>query len=325
MRAWQVSRHGEPSDVLALADVEPPVPGPDDVLVAVSAAAIGMPDVLMCRGSYAFAPPMPFTPGQEVCGVVTGVGDGAATAVGERVMGVTRFPSGCGGFAEQTLLGAANVYRVPDTMSDADAAGFSIGWSTAWVALVRRAALVAGEHLLVLGAAGGSGATAVQLGAALGARVLAVVGGADKARYCAELGAAVVIDRQVDDVVAAVRAATGGAGVEVVFDPVGGAPGEDALRCLTNEGRFLAVGFAAGRWPQIDVARLVRANTGVLGVYVGAYSHEELSRDHDALLGLLDERRIRSCVTDVAEFERLPELVGQVAAGAVIGKSVVVL
>jgi NADPH:quinone reductase len=326
MRAWRVSRHGEPSEVLALADIEPPVPGSDDVLVTVRAAAIGMPDVLMCRGSYAFAPPMPFTPGQEVCGVVTAVGDGAATAVGERVMGVTRFPSGSGGFAEQTLLGAGNVYRVPDTMSDADAAGFSIGWSTAWVALVRRAALVAGEHLLVLGAAGGSGATAVQLGAALGASVIAVVGGADKVRYCEALGAAVAIDRQVeDDVVAAVRRATGGAGVEVVFDPVGGAPGEDALRCLVNEGRFLAVGFAAGRWPQIDAARLVRANAGMLGVYVGAYSHEELSRDHDALLGLLDERRIRSCVTDVAEFDRLPELVGQVAAGTVIGKSVVVL
>jgi NADPH2:quinone reductase len=317
MRAWQVARHGEPRDVLQLVETDPPVPSDGEVLVDVRAAAVGMPDVFLCRGSYAFSPPLPFTPGQEVCGVVA--------ATGDRVLGITRFPSGHGGFAEQTLLGVDNLYRVPEEMSDADAAAFSIGWSTAWVALVRRAQLTAGERLLVLGAAGGSGATAVQLGAALDAHVIAVVGDDDKARYCRELGARTVIDRRHTDVVAAVRDATGGEGVEVVYDPVGGAPGEAALRCLRNEGRFLAVGFAAGRWPGVEVPRLVRANTSVLGVYVGAYSHDELTHDHERLLDLWAGGRIRSCVTDVAELERLPGLLDRVASGDAVGKAVVVV
>ncbi|HEY8217310.1 MAG TPA: alcohol dehydrogenase catalytic domain-containing protein, partial [Acidimicrobiia bacterium] len=147
MRAWQVAAHGEPRDVITLREVVPPVPARGEVLVDVRAAAVGLPDVLMCRGSYAFSPPLPFTPGQEVCGVVAGVGDGARFGIGDRVLGVTRFPSGHGGFAEQTVLGATSIFRVPETMDDADAAGFSIGWSTAWVALVRRARLQAGEHL----------------------------------------------------------------------------------------------------------------------------------------------------------------------------------
>jgi NADPH2:quinone reductase len=317
MRAWQVARHGEPRDVLQLVETDPPVPGDGEVLVDVRAAAVGMPDVFLCRGSYAFSPPLPFTPGQEVCGVVT--------ATGDRVFGVTRFPSGHGGFAEQTLLGADSMYRVPEAMSDADAAAFSIGWSTAWVALVRRARLTAGEHLLVLGAAGGSGATAVQLGAALDAHVIAVVGDDAKARYCSELGAGTVIDRRQADVAEAVRGVTGGRGVDVVYDPVGGAPGESALRCLKNEGRFLAVGFAAGRWPGIEVPRLVRANTSVLGVYVGAYGHDELAHDLERMFELWGGGRIRSCVTDVAELGRLPEVLERVASGDAVGKAVVVV
>jgi NADPH2:quinone reductase len=177
----------------------------------------------------------------------------------------------------------------------------------------------------VLGAAGGSGAAAVQLGATLGAHVIAVVGGGDKARYCRELGAATVVDRETDDVAEVVRATTRGAGVEVVFDPVGGAPGEAAVRCLANEGRFLAVGFAAGRWPQVDVARLVRANASALGVYVGAYTHAELAHDHDRLLELHAAGRLRSCVTDVADFADVPDLLERVAAGRAVGKAVVVL
>jgi NADPH2:quinone reductase len=324
VRAWQVTRHGEPREALELVDVEEPRPAADELLVEVSAAAIGMPDVFMCRGSYAFSPPVPFSPGQEVCGVVARVGDGTGIPVGTRVMGVTRFPSGHGGFAEQALLGESNVHRVPDVMSDADAAAFPIGWSTAWVALVRRAGLVAGEHMVVLGAAGGSGAAAVQLGAALGAEVIAVVGDEAKGRYCRDLGATTVVDRRSDDVVDAVRAATSGRGVDIVFDPVGGAPGEAALRCLANEGRFLAVGFAAGRWPAVDVRRLVGANVSVLGVYVGAYSRAQGEADHEQLLALFQAGRLRSCVTEVVDFEALPDAVERVARGEVVGKTVMV-
>ena len=325
VRAWQVQRHGEPRDVLVLADVEPPEPAGDELCVDVRAAAVGMPDVFMCRGSYAFSPALPFTPGQEVCGVVTAVGLGVATPVGTRVMGVTRFPSGHGGFAEVALVGASTAFPVPEGMSDIDAAGFPIGWSTAWVALVRRARLAEGEHLLVLGAAGGSGAAAVQLGAALGAHVIAVVGDGAKAAYCRELGAETVIDRRADDVVEGVRAATRGHGADVVFDPVGGAPGEASMRCVASEGRFLAVGFAAGRWPNVDVRHVVGRNYSVLGVYVGAYSRADNERDHEQLVALLEAGRIRSCVTETAAFDALPAAVERVGRGDAIGKTGVVL
>jgi NADPH:quinone reductase len=323
VRAWQVVRHGEPESALELVDVPRPEPGPTDVRVTVAAAAVGMPDVFLCRGSYAFSPAIPFTPGQEVCGIVNAAGPHASVATGTRIMGVTRFPDGHGGFAEDALVGADSAFRVPDAMSDVDAAAFPIGWSTAWVALVRRGQLHAGERLLVLGAAGGSGATAVQLGAALGAEVVAVVGDEAKAAYCRELGAASVVDRRTGDVVDAVLAATGGRGVDVVYDPVGGVPGEQAARALTTEGRFLAVGFAAGRWPAFDVARLVRRNISVLGVYVGAYAPEERAADHEALLDLFVAGRIRTCVTDVRPFTEVPAALATVAAGTVVGKSVV--
>ncbi|MEX2256049.1 MAG: NADPH:quinone oxidoreductase family protein [Acidimicrobiia bacterium] len=327
MRAWRVERLGEPSEVLSLAaNVDPPEPAADELRVQVRAAAIGMPDVFMCRGTYAFAPPLPFTPGQEVCGVVTAAGaDAAGFPIGTRVMGVTRFPSGHGGFAEEALLGATTAFAVPDAMSDADAAGFSIGWSTAWVALVRRAQLAVGEQLLVLGAAGGSGATAVQIGAALGAHVIAVVGDDAKARYCRDLGAEIVIDRRTGDVAETVRAATEGCGATVIYDPVGGAPGEAAMRCIANEGRFLAVGFAAGRWPEVDVGRLVGRNASVLGVYVGAYSRAEAEHDHDELVALFEAGHIRSCVTDGVPFAELPAAIERVARGEVVGKTVVLL
>ena len=273
----------------------------------------------------AFSPELPFTPGQEVCGTVVEAGRDVPVTRGSRVMGVTRFPSGHGGFAEQSLLGSSTVFEVPDAMSDIDAAGFGIGWSTAWVALVRRARLEAGEQVLVLGAAGGSGAAAVQLAAALGARVIAVVGDTAKAGYCRELGADVVVDRRRDDVADAVRVATNGRGVDVVFDPVGGEAGEGALRGLANEGRFLAVGFASGRWPDVDVRRLVGTNVSVLGVYVGVYSRDQTAGDHEQLVAMLADGRIHSCVTDVATFADLPVLLERVARGDAIGKAVVVL
>ena len=158
MRAWQVTGVGEPADVLELnCDAELPTPGPGLLRVRVAATGIGLPDLLMCRDAYALTPPRPFTPGQEAVGVVTAVGDGATCKVGDRVMGVTAFFVGQGGFADECLMLDDFALPLPDEMDDIEAAGFSIGYHTAFIGLLRRGALCEGETLLVLGAAGGTG------------------------------------------------------------------------------------------------------------------------------------------------------------------------
>lgn len=320
MRAWRVSRYGAPRDVVELVDVEVPVPRAGEVRLRVRAAAIGLPDTRMCRHTYAFEPPLPFVPGQEVSGVVDATGSGAGIAVGTRVMATTSFRDGFGGFAEYTLASATSAFRVPETMPDADAAAFRIGYSTAWIGLVRRGALQPGESLLVLGAAGGSGIAAVQLGHALGAHVIAIASGADKLALCRRAGADVLIDRSTRSVVDAVRDVTARRGVDVVYDPVGGNAAGDAIRCLARGGRLLAVGFASGSWVPVDVARLVARNASVVGVYA-ALDRAELDEDHEALLALVADGRLAP-VTTAVPFTELPAALDTVDRGAALGKLV---
>ncbi len=326
MRAWQVGSHGTPSDVLRLVEIDEPQPGPGEVRLRVRAAALGMPDAFMCRDTYALTPPLPFVPGQEVCGIVDAVGSDVDVdvATGSRLMAVTSFTDGRGGFAEVTVARAVSAFRVPDDMSDVDAAGFRIGYSTAWIGLVRRGALRADEWLLMLGAAGGSGATALQLGKALGARVIAVAAGPEKLAYCARLGADVLIDRTTESVPEAVLAATGGHGADVVYDPVGGDAAAAAFRCIAPEGRLLAVGFASGRWAQVDTARAVRRNYSLVGVFAGGYTREQNEDDHEALLALAADGRLAS-ITEAVPFLDLPAALDAVADGTVIGKTVLTL
>lgn len=322
MRAWQIQQYGSPREILRLVDVDEPVPGPGELRLRVLAAAVGMPDAFMCRGSYAFKPPLPFVAGQEVCGVVDAVGGGVEVPVGSRVMAVTNFYDGRGGFAESTIARADATFRVPDTMADVDAASFRIGFSTAWIGLVRRGALQTGESLLVLGAAGGSGAAAVMLGRALGARVFAVAAGAEKMAFCSRLDADVVIDRENQSVRDTVLEATDGHGVDLVYDPVGGTAAGATVRCLARNGRLLAVGFASGEWVKADIGQLVRCNASIVGVYAGGLRREENEEDHEALLALAREGRLRNVATEVP-FDALPDAVESVDSGTVIGKMVV--
>ena len=270
MDAWQVQRHGAPSEVLERVEVDEPVPGPGELRLRGPCRwdrAAGR--ALMCRGLYVFSPPLPFIPGQEVCGAVDAVGPAVGLSLGTRLMAVTSFFAGHGGFAEAAIARSDTAFRVPDAMRDEDAAAFRIGYSTAFIGLVRRGALQPGEWLLVLGAAGGSGLAAVQLGAALGARVLAVVVGEAKRELCASSGADVVVDRTAGPVPDAVMEATGGSGVDVVYDPVGGAFAGSMARCLAPGGRLLAVGFASGAWVEADISEFVRRNASIVGVYAG--------------------------------------------------------
>ena len=285
-------------------------------------AGIGLPDALLCRGTYAFSPTLPFVPGQEVCGTVDAVGAGVSVPLGTRLMAVTSFFDGHGGFAEATITRSDTAFRVPDAMGDEDAAAFRIGYSTAFIGLVRRGALQAGESLLVLGAAGGSGLAALQLGAALGARVIAVVAGEAKRELCAAAGADAVIDRTKTPVPDAVLEATRGDGVDVVYDPAGGDLAAAAARCLRPGGRLLAVGFASGRWVDADIANLVLRNASIVGVYAGGQTRAEAEADHELLLGLFADGRLGHVSRTVA-FDQLPDALSAVDRAEAVGKLVV--
>jgi NADPH2:quinone reductase len=325
MRAWQVNAAGEPEAVLSEVALDLPEPGPNQVRIKVTAAGIGLPDVLMCRGTYPLTPPLPFTPGQEVTGVVTAVGDGASLAPGDCVMAVSMFWQGSGSFAEECLLDVSSTFAVPDGLSDVDAAGFWIPNMTGWLGLVTRGGIVEGDWLVVLGAAGGSGVAAVQLGHALGAHVIAVVGGEEKAAFCRDLGADVAIDhRGVVGLNDAIREATGGRGADLVFDPVGGEAAESACRALARDGRLLSIGFASGRWPKIPTSELVMSNTSVVGVYAGGYAREELDAIHARLSALVADGHLRHALTGHVGWSELPKALQRLGDRSVIGKQVFV-
>ncbi|MDQ1382014.1 MAG: NADPH:quinone reductase [Actinomycetota bacterium] len=324
MRAWQVQGAGEPIEVLHEVEIEAPEPGPGQVRIRVTAAGIGLPDVFMCRGTYPLTPPLPFTPGQEATGPITAVGEGVDLAIGDRIMCVTAFWMGHGSFADECLVAADSAFAVPHGLTDADSAGFWIPHLTAWIGLVDRGRLRTGDWLAVLGAAGGSGIAAVQLGRALDAHVIAVVSTEEKAAFTRELGAETVINHGDDTVETALRAATGGLGVDVVFDPVGGSQGEGAARALRRDGRLLAVGFASGTWPKIAAHDLVVSNTSLVGVFAGGYSRAELDHIHAQLDALVADGRLRNAVRAEVPFADLPAALQRMADRAVIGKLVMV-
>ena len=322
MRAWQVTRHGEPQDVLSCVECPPPPLREDTVRIAVDAAGLGLPDVFLCRGSYAFRPQFPFTPGQEVVGRVIESCEGGPP-VGSRVMAVTAFFLGHGGFADEALALSSSTFDAPETLGDAEAAGFCIPYHTAWVGLVNRGRLQAGETLVVTGASGSSGAAAVQVGKALGARVVALAGDAGKRALCERLGADEVVDSGTDDLSGAIRAATAGRGADVVFDVVGGQTFMACTRSLANEGRLLAVGYASGAWANASTARMVQTNASVLGVYVGAYDRAQMEAVHAAVVAQKASGAIAPPPTREWGFEALPEALQQLADRAALGKTVV--
>ncbi len=323
MRAWKVQRHGEPGEVIALGEADIPVPNPDEVRIRVDAAALGLPDVFMCRGTYPFKPDLPFTPGQEVAGVVTAAGANAETPVGTRVMALTSFYRGFGGFADEALAPDSSTFAAPEEMDPAEAACFVIPYHTASLGIETRGQLRPGETLLVLGGAGGTGTAAIQLGRALGARVIAVAGGKEKVEVCRRCGAEVVIDHTEENVVAAVKEATGKLGADVIYDPVGGKAFDGALRCIANEGRLLAIGYASGAWHNASTEILVRKNVSVVGVFVGAYDKPFLEKVHDRLLARWRDGAIRGQVECEIPIEEIPAALDRVAQRRAFGKTVV--
>ncbi len=243
MRALQVTEHGAPAEVLRVVDVERPEPGPGQVRVRVAAASLNFTDLHRVYGRLVSVPvPPPFTLGMDVCGVVDAAGPGAEAWVGQRVVAITE--NALGGLAEYTLAPAVSTFSAPESLADVEAAAFTLTFQTAHVALFERGGLTGGESLLVHSGASGVGTAAIQLGRAVGARVFAVAGGAEKVALCRDLGAELVVDHTTDDFVEAVLGATGDVGADVVCDLAGGSFVAPSWRCVARGGRYLAIGFA---------------------------------------------------------------------------------
>ncbi|MFD5860253.1 NADPH:quinone oxidoreductase family protein [Streptomyces chartreusis] len=316
MQAWQVHENGEPSEVMRLDEVDTPTPGDGQILLKVRAANINFPDALLCRGHYQVRPPLPFTPGVEICG---------ETENGRRVIANPALPHG--GFAEYAVADAAAVLPAPESLDDAEAAALHIGYQTGWFGLHRRAGLEAGETLLVHAAAGGVGSAAVQLGKAAGARVIGVVGGADKAAVARDLGCDVVVDRRSEDVIGAVKEATGGRGADVIYDPVGGEAYDQSAKVVAFEGRIVVVGFASGRIPSPALNHALVKNYSILGLHWGLYNTKNpklIMHCHEQLTELAARGAIKPLVSERVPMAGAAAAVQRVADGVTTGRVAVI-
>lgn len=325
MRAWRVHELGDPVQVMRLEDgVDPPRPGPGQLLVAPATVGLNFFDDLLCRGLYQHKPAPPFSPGAELCGRVLEVGAGVdGFVVGQRVMGMS--PT-AGALAGEALTEPRLTFAVPDGMPDEVGAAIVTTYGTAHAALHRRARLQAGETVLVHAGAGGVGSAAIQLAAAAGARVLATAGGPEKVEVCRRLGAEVAIDYTAGDFVAPVKEATDGRGVDVIVDPVGGDVFDRSLRCLAWEGRLVVVGFTSGRIPALPANLALLKNISIIGLAWGAYvGHDPslLAEIHTDLIRLWEKGQVDPLIHAVLPFEQAPQGIADLASRKTVGKVVV--
>lgn len=325
MRAWTVSEFGEPADVVKLDEnAEAFEPGADQVKVKVEVAGLGLPDVFMCRNNYPLVPPLPFTPSQEAVGTIIAVGDNVdAGVIGTRVLGPTLFQLQRGGLAEECLMMSSMALPIPAAMSGEEAAGFFIPYQTAWIGLVHRAQLTAGDSVLVLGASGSSGSAAVQLARAKGATVIAVAGGPEKAAFCQGLGADAVIDHRSQDITDTVLQLTEGKGVSVVYDPVGGKAGRAGFKAIAFEGRFVVIGYASGEWPRISLPETLPKNISLVGAMPVGYSPEFMLSAHNDLMSHWKKGQLKIVGNRTFSFEEGGKAIEHIAARKVEGKVVV--
>ena len=257
-----------PPEELTFAEVPSPPIGRDQVRIAVRACGVNFPDILMIQGAYQLKPPFPFSPGLEVAGdIIEAADDAPGLQVGQRVMATMKY----GGFAEEAVVPAAAVLPMPAAMSYEHGAGFPLAYGTSHVALAHRAQLKAGETLLVLGAAGGVGLTAVELGKHFGARVIAAASTNEKLELARSYGADELINYTLESLRDRLNEITDGKGVDVIYDPVGGDIFDQALRRIAWEGRYLVIGFASGRIPSLPANIALLKNASVVGTFWGAY------------------------------------------------------
>jgi NADPH2:quinone reductase len=309
---------------LQVSEVPDPTPAAGQVLIDVRAAGVNFPDVLLSRGKYQFRPQPPFTPGGEAAGVVSAVGPGVTSvAVGDRVAATVIH----GAFAERLVVPELAAVKLPDPVGFEVGAATLLTYATTYHALVDRAQLRAGEALLVLGAAGGVGQAAVELGKLLGARVIAAASTDEKLAFCRDHGADEAICYTREDLKERVKALTGGSGVDVIYDPVGGPYAEPALRSIAWQGRYLVVGFAAGEIPKIPLNLVLLKGCQIVGVFWGAFAMREPARNREnaeRIFGWIAERRLAPHVDEALPFARAAEALERLERREVKGKIVLV-
>jgi NADPH2:quinone reductase len=321
MRAVLCKEFGPPES-LVVEEVPDPQPGHGQVLVDVAAAGVNFPDVLIIQNQYQFKPPLPFTPGGEIAGTVAKLGEGVSTlTVGDRILAST----GVGGFAERVVIKAESAVPIPDEMDFVTASAFLFTYGTSHYALKDRGHLQPGETLLVLGAAGGVGLAAVELGVAMGARVIAAASTDDKLDVCRQHGAHEVINYSTEDLKQRVKDLTGGLGADVVYDPVGGDYAEAALRATAWEGRFLVIGFTAGI-PRPPLNLVLLKGCDIVGVFWGAFVMRDPQRHLANVAELMEwfkAGKLKPHVSGTYPLAKVADALNEVGNRKVKGKVVI--
>ncbi|MFB0963175.1 MAG: NADPH:quinone oxidoreductase family protein [Pseudomonas sp.] len=312
-----------PADTLVVEDVSSPEIKKNEVLLDVHAAGINFPDTLIIEGKYQFKPPFPFSPGGEAAGVISAVGENVSHLnVGDRVMALT----GWGSCAEQIAVPAYNILPMPDAMDFTTAAAFSMTYGTAMHALKQRGALQAGETLLVLGASGGVGLAAIEIGKAMGARVIAAASSAEKLEVARQAGADELINYQDEDIRERLKTLTKGQGVDVVIDPVGGDLFETVFRSIAWNGRMLVIGFASGTIPSLPANLPLLKGAAVIGVFWGSFAQRQ-PQDNVAnfqqLFAWYAEGKLKPLVSQTFALEDTAQAINTLAARKAVGKLVI--
>lgn len=324
MRSWLVTELGEPRDVLQLQETARPSVEAGKLLIEVEASSLNFFDILLCQGKYQEKPPIPFTPGAEVCGIIREVGEGCTLQEGQRVIATPEMPEG--GLSEWVSVAGDSVYTISDAISASEAAGMFITCQTSFYALYHRGNLQEGDVLLVHAGAGGVGSAAIQLGKAKGAKVIATAGGAEKVQLCRELGADIAIDYLSDDFVKIVKEETGGRGADVIYDPVGGDVFDRSRKCIAFDGRILIIGFAGGRISDAPVNHALIKNYSIVGVHWGLFrklNPDKVAEIHANLMELYERGEIRPLIYKEYDFADVPVALEVLADRKTYGKLIV--
>ncbi len=321
MKAVLCKEYGPPES-LVIENIASPTPGKGQVVVSVKACGVNFPDILIIQGKYQFKPPTPFSPGSEISGIVKEVGEGVDTVKsGDRVIAFT----GWGGFAEEVVTEAAKLIKIPAALDFATAAAFTLVYGTAHHALKDRAQIQPGETLLVLGAAGGVGLAAVELGKVMGARVIAGASSDEKLAVCKQHGASDLINYSTEDLRERIKTLTNGNGVDVIIDPLGGDYTEPALRSIAWKGRLLVIGFAAGDIPRIPLNLPLLKGCSIVGVFWGSFTEREPQRNQQHLQELLTwlaEGKLKPHISATYPLERAADALNDLMNRNVMGKAV---